>query len=65
MEAAPVARGEPGIDADKVERLCSTIEAGMWRADSQVIAERMLEDASDDPSASRPAAESAGGDAAR
>jgi anti-sigma28 factor (negative regulator of flagellin synthesis) len=50
-EAAALSRGEPVIDCAKVERLCSTIRANMWRADAQVIAQRMLDDASDSPSA--------------
>ena len=44
-EAAAVARGEQIFDAEKVERLRSTIEAAMWRADPESIAERMLDDA--------------------
>lgn len=50
-EAAALCRGEPVIDCAKVERLCSTIQANMWRADAQIIAQRMLDDASDSPSA--------------
>lgn len=49
-QAAAIARGEPVIDGAKVERLCSTIEADMWRADAQVIAQRMLDDASESAS---------------
>jgi hypothetical protein len=45
-DAAAVARGEPILDGEKVERLRSTVEATMWRADPQLIAERMLDDAS-------------------
>lgn len=44
-EAAALARGEPLIDSAKVERLCSTIAANLWRADSRVVAERMLQEA--------------------
>jgi len=44
-DAAAVARGEPVLDAEKVERLRSTVEAMMWRADVAFIAERMLDDA--------------------
>lgn len=45
-DAAAIARGEPSSDSDKVERLRSTVEAMMWRADVALIAERMLDDAS-------------------
>ena len=45
-EAAALARGETLIDSEKVERLRSTVEAAMWRADTEIIAERMLDDAS-------------------
>jgi hypothetical protein len=45
-EGAAVARGEPILDGEKVERLRSTVEATMWRADAELIAERMLDDAS-------------------
>jgi anti-sigma28 factor (negative regulator of flagellin synthesis) len=45
-EAAAVARGEQIFDAEKVERLRSTIEAAMWRSDPEWIAQRMLDDAS-------------------
>jgi hypothetical protein len=44
-DAAAVARGEPVLDREKVERLRSTVEAMMWRADIGYIAERMLDDA--------------------
>ncbi|HEU4578684.1 MAG TPA: hypothetical protein VFS67_10535 [Polyangiaceae bacterium] len=45
-EAAAVARGEQIFDAEKVERLRSTLEAAMWRTDLELIAGRMLDDAS-------------------
>ena len=46
-EAAALARGEPVIDRGHLERLRATIKGGMWRADSQIIAQRMIEDAND------------------
>lgn len=46
MEAAALSRGEPVIDFAKVERLCSTLQANLWSADSQVIAQRMINDSS-------------------
>lgn len=45
-EALAVARGEQVFDVEKVERLRSTIEAAMWRSEPELIAERMLDDAS-------------------
>ena len=45
-EAAAVARGEALIDAEKVDRLRSTVEASMWRSDAELIAERIVADAS-------------------
>lgn len=45
-ELAAVARGERIFDGEKVERLRSTLEAAMWRTDLDLIAERMLDDAS-------------------
>jgi anti-sigma28 factor (negative regulator of flagellin synthesis) len=47
-EAAALARGEPIIDGSPLERLRSTIKAGTWRGDSQVIAQRMIDDAIDE-----------------
>jgi anti-sigma28 factor (negative regulator of flagellin synthesis) len=45
-EIAAAARGEPLLDSEKVERLRFTVEAAMWRSDPELIAERMLADAS-------------------
>jgi anti-sigma28 factor (negative regulator of flagellin synthesis) len=45
-EAAAIARGEQIFDAEKVERLRSMLEAAMWRPDLELIAGRMLDDAS-------------------
>lgn len=45
-ESAAVARGEQIFDGEKVERLRSTLEAAMWRTDVELIAGRMLDDAS-------------------
>lgn len=45
-EAAALSRGEPVIDCAKVARLRATIAAELWRADSQIIAQRLLEDSS-------------------
>jgi anti-sigma28 factor (negative regulator of flagellin synthesis) len=44
-EAAAVARGEHVVDGAKVRRLCTTLEAGSWHADSDVIAQRIIDDA--------------------
>jgi anti-sigma28 factor (negative regulator of flagellin synthesis) len=45
-EAAAVARGEQIFNGEKVDRLRSMLEAAMWRTDLELIAERMLDDAS-------------------
>ena len=44
-EAAAVARGEPILDVAKLNRLRFALEAALWRADVELIARRMLEDA--------------------
>jgi len=47
-EAAALARGEPVIDHGQVERVRSTLKAGTWRGDSEIIAQRMIDDANDE-----------------
>jgi hypothetical protein len=44
-ETAALARGEPILDVAKLSRLRFALEAALWRADVEVIAQRMLEDA--------------------
>jgi hypothetical protein len=44
-EAAALARGEPVLDVAKLNRLRFALEAALWRADVEVIALRMVEDA--------------------
>jgi len=44
-EAAALARGEPILDVAKLNRLRFALEAALWRADVEVVAQRMLEDA--------------------
>lgn len=44
-EAAAVARGEVVVQGDKVRRLRGAIEAGLWQLDSQIVAERIIDDA--------------------
>jgi flagellar biosynthesis anti-sigma factor FlgM len=52
-EAEALARGESVIDRAKVERLRAAIEAGTWQADSEVMAQRMLDEAGRDPDIDR------------
>jgi len=44
-EAAAVARGESIVDVAKTNRLRFALEAALWRADVELIAQRMLDDA--------------------
>lgn len=45
-EVAALSTGQSVIDGAKVARLRATIAADLWRADSQVIAQRLLDDSS-------------------
>jgi hypothetical protein len=45
VEAAALAQGQPIIDVAKLNRLRFALEAALWRADVELIARRMLEDA--------------------
>jgi hypothetical protein len=44
-EAAAVARGETVVLGDKVRRLMGAVQAGLWQLDSEMTAERMIDDA--------------------
>jgi anti-sigma28 factor (negative regulator of flagellin synthesis) len=44
-EAAALGRGEPGIDCAKVEGLRFELDVGVWRSDSERVAQRVIADA--------------------
>ena len=44
-EAAALARGEPVVDAAKIEGLRFELDCGLWRADIEGVAQRLIDDA--------------------
>ena len=44
-EAAALARGEPVVDAAKIEGLRFELDCGLWRADLEGLAQRLIDDA--------------------
>jgi anti-sigma28 factor (negative regulator of flagellin synthesis) len=44
-EAAALGRGEPGIDCAKVEGLRFELDVGIWRSDSERVAQCVIADA--------------------